>query len=344
MIKRVLFIMLDQMRRDHLSCYGHPAIRTPHIDALAARGLRFERAYVQGTSCGNSRASYYTGRHVRSHGATWNDVPFDLGEWTLADYMKSCGLPTVLLGKTHMRADSTGLERLGIDPRSELGRFLASAGFAVGERHDGLYGTGPDGNYHDEEPRYHDWLRERGFGGANPWQDWANAVDSDRGEILSANFMQHARRASRLPAEFSETAYMTDRAIEFIDQSGDEGWCLHLSYIKPHWPYVAPDPYHAMYGPQDILPVVRHDRELVDPHPVYQAFTRSRWSTVWNKPQARETVVPAYMGMIGQIDDQIGRLTAHLAARGLLDSTLIALTADHGDYLGDHWLGEKDLF
>ena len=65
-LRHVLFIMCDQLRADHLSCYGHPRLHTPHIDALAARGVRFTHAYAQGSVCGASRMSTYTGRYVSS--------------------------------------------------------------------------------------------------------------------------------------------------------------------------------------------------------------------------------------------------------------------------------------
>jgi arylsulfatase A-like enzyme len=74
-VRNVLFIMADQLRADYLSAYGHPTLKTPNIDALAARGVRFTRAYVQSPVCGPARMSYYTGRYVTSHGATWNNVP-----------------------------------------------------------------------------------------------------------------------------------------------------------------------------------------------------------------------------------------------------------------------------
>ena len=75
MPKNVLFIMCDQLRFDYLGCTGHPFIKTPNIDALAARGVRFDRTYVQSPMCGPSRMSTYTGRYVRSHGASWNNFP-----------------------------------------------------------------------------------------------------------------------------------------------------------------------------------------------------------------------------------------------------------------------------
>ena len=73
--------------------------------------------------------------------------------------------------------------------------------------------------------------------------------------------------------EDSETPYTTTRAIEFMEQAKDESWCLHLSYIKPHWPYIVPAPYHDMYGPEDIIPVNRSHLERQDPHPLMLPIT-----------------------------------------------------------------------
>ncbi len=74
-VRNVLFVMTDQLRADYLSAYGHPTLKTPNIDALAVRGVRFTRACVQSPVCGPARISYYTGRYVTSHGATWNNIP-----------------------------------------------------------------------------------------------------------------------------------------------------------------------------------------------------------------------------------------------------------------------------
>ena len=77
--RNILFIMCDQLRADYLSCYGHPRLHTPNIDRLAARGTRFEHAYVQAPVCGPSRMSFYTGRYAFSHGATSNRFPLPIG-------------------------------------------------------------------------------------------------------------------------------------------------------------------------------------------------------------------------------------------------------------------------
>ncbi|MGI9509044.1 MAG: sulfatase-like hydrolase/transferase, partial [Geminicoccaceae bacterium] len=142
----------------------------------------------------------------------------------------------------------------------------------------------------------------------------------------------------------SETAYMTMRAKNFIEEMGDSPWLCHLSYIKPHWPYIAPAPYHDMFGPETFLPVIRDAAEKTDPNPVFSAFMGMEVSETFSRQGTRETVLPAYMGLIKQIDDHLGRLFDWLEETGKADETMIVFTSDHGDYLGDHWMGEKELF
>src|SRR3546814_10577186 len=107
--KNVLFIMADQLRADHLACYGHPFIRTPNIDALAKRGVRFDRAFVNTGVCGPSRRSYYTDRYHSTNGATWNPEPLSVREVTLGDYSRAGGRKLVLDGTTLLLVDHDGL-------------------------------------------------------------------------------------------------------------------------------------------------------------------------------------------------------------------------------------------
>jgi arylsulfatase A-like enzyme len=339
-VRNFLFIMCDQLRADYLGCYGHPTLETPHLDALAARGVRFSRAYCQSPVCGPSRASFYTGRYMLNHGVTWNNVPTPVGEMTMGDYLRAEGVRTALVGKTHMQPDVAGLDRLGIDRGSSLGILASQTGFEPYERDDGLH---PDQSV-NPDLAYNNYLRAKGYESDNPWHDFANSVEGPGGEVLSGWHMRNARLPARVREEDSETAYMTDRAMDFIAEAGDAPWCLHLSYIKPHWPYIAPAPYHDMYGANQILAANRRPEELEDRHPVVAAFMTHEDSQNFQKDEVRNTVIPAYMGLIKQIDDHIGRLMAWLDARGRLDDTMIVFTADHGDYLGDHWLGEKELF
>ncbi|MEX0758327.1 MAG: sulfatase-like hydrolase/transferase, partial [Tistlia sp.] len=268
--RNVLWIMCDQLRFDYLGCSGHPHLETPNIDALAARGLRFDRAYVQSPICGPSRMSFYTGRYVRSHGSSWNKFPLRVGEPTLGDHLAELDVRTVLVGKTHMKADLAGMRRLGIDPASDVGVRVAQCGFEPFERDDGLHPAGP----YDPDPPYDAWLRALGYQGENLWEEWANSAEGPEGALLSGWLLEHADKPARIPAAHSETAYMTERAMAFLEEAGADGrpWCLHLSYIKPHWPYIAPAPYHALYDRRHVLPPVRDPAERQDPHPILAAY------------------------------------------------------------------------
>jgi arylsulfatase A-like enzyme len=237
------------------------------------------------------------------------------------------------------------MARLGLEPDSIIGARVAECGFDVFERDDGLRPEGPDGLY---DPRgaeaYNDYLREKGYLSENPWHDFANSGVDDNGEIASGWFMQHADRPANIAEQDSETPYLTRRGIAFMEQAGEHRWLCHLSYIKPHWPYIVPAPYHAMYGQDQVLPALRAEREKENPHPVYAAFMAGQVGQAFSRDEVRAKVVPAYMGLIKQCDDQMGVLLRWMEETGRMDDTMIVLTSDHGDYLGDHWLGEKDLF
>ena len=335
----ILFIMADQLRADYLGCGGHPAIETPNIDALALDGVMFDRAYTQGPVCGPSRASFYTGRYVINHGATYNNIPLRVGEWTLGDHLRPLGYRVAVAGKTHSRPDLEGMKRLGIDPTSPLGELTSNCGFEPFARDEGLH---PDQSLDPDLP-YNAWLRSLGYAGRNPWHDFANSAEGPDGEVLSGWYLRNATLPARVAEEHAETPYMTERAMAFIEEAGAP-WCLHLSYIKPHWPYIAAAPYHQMYGIEDILPANRDPKERDGENPVVGAFRRHEESVSFSRDEVRSAVIPTYMGLISQLDRHLGRLFDFLKQRGLWDDTLIVFTSDHGDYLGDHWLGEKDLF
>ncbi|CUH80741.1 sulfatase-like hydrolase/transferase [Tropicibacter naphthalenivorans] len=338
----VLWIMADQLRFDYLSCYGHPHLHTPHIDALAARGVRFTNAYVQSPVCGPSRMSAYTGRYVRSHGSTWNGMPLRVGEPTLGDHLREAGARAVLVGKTHMTADAEGMAWLGIDPASEIDVRVSECGFEPFERDDGLHPDSP----RQQWSAYDDYLVAHGFQSDNPWEDFANSgVDPD-GELLSAWLLKNSRLAANIPEEHSETAYMTNRAIDFMTEAQEDGrpWVCHLSYIKPHWPYIVPAPYHDMYGPEHIVDPVRSEAERDTDHPLVRAYQDARVCRSFSRDHVRDHVIPAYMGLIKQLDDNLGRLFKWMDDSGIAGNTIVVFTSDHGDYMGDHWMGDKDFY
>ena len=339
----ILFIMYDQLRFDYLGCAGHPHLETPNFDRVAGKGVRFTNAYVQSPVCGGSRMCFYTGRYASSHGAHWNNFPLRVGEQTMGDHLRRAGMDCWLVGKTHMKADADGMERLGITPESVIGARQAECGFDVWVRDDGLWGHGPDGFYDEKRSPYNEYLKSRGYESENPWAHFANAGVDDKGDMASGWIFGNADQPANVDEADSETAWLTTKTIEFIDQA--EGpWCAHVSYIKPHWPYIVPAPYHDMYGPNHVPAALRHDAERKDPHPVYGAYMDNRIAEAFQNEEVRRKVIPAYMGLIKQCDDHLGRILDHLEKTGRDGDTMIVLTSDHGDYLGDHWLGEKDLF
>ena len=335
----VLWIMADQLRWDYLSCYGATHIDTPNLDRLASKGVRFDRAYVQSPICGPSRMSSYTGRYVRSHGATWNGFPLRVGEPTLGDHLREIGVNSTLVGKTHMRPDVEGMKRLGIEPESTIGALVSECGFDVFVRDDGT-NSSYDANRHGED--YDDYLREHGMDGENPWEEWANTAIGPDGEKKTGWLLETAPLPARVPKEHSETAWLTTRGIEFIESQGDAPWLCHLSYIKPHWPYLAPAPYNDMYSAADLPPV--NAREGEHTHPLMQAWAETRICKSFARSNVRDVVAPVYMGLIKELDDQMGRLFDYLETSGRMENTMIVFCSDHGDNMGDHALGEKDLF
>ena len=332
--------MCDQLRQDYLSCYGHATLATPNIDRLGRRGVRFENAYCQSPLCAPSRASFYTGRYQSSHGVCSNDDATQLGEYMLADYLRPLGYRSAVVGKTHNYKSPAELKRCQISPESDFAKSAGSGGFEPYEHHEGLY---PDPIL-PENLGYTNYLNSLGWRDANPWQTRANSGIDNNGNLHSGWSLRSSVYPAAISEEHSETAFTTRRAMDFITESRDQPWCLHLSYIKPHWPIIAPAPYHAMFRKHDVQAVVRSESERASPHPVIDAFMKAEYSQNYADDEIRDIVVPVYMGLVKQIDDHIGRLWTFLEDRGLLKNTVIVFASDHGDYLGDHWLGEKDLF
>ena len=338
--RNILFIMCDQLRQDYLSCYGHKTLETPNIDQLATKGVRFDNARCQAPLCAPSRASFYTGRYQSSHGVYGNEDATQLGEKMLADYLRPLGYRTAVVGKTHSFKSETDMQEAGVNLDSQFARAAASGGFEPYELHEGLY---PDPLLPDDQG-YTNYLRSLGYEDPNPWQTRANSGVDEDGNLHSGWSLRSSVYPAALPEAHSETAFTTRRAMDFINETNDQPWCLHLSYIKPHWPIIAPTPYHRIYDASDVQNVIRSEPERENSHPVIDAFMRLEYSESYSRSEVRDIVVPAYMGLVKQIDDHIGTMLAFLDKRNLSQNTMIVFTSDHGDYLGDHWLGEKDLF
>ena len=128
----ILFIT-DQQRADFLGCYGHPILRTPHIDSIAARGVAFDRFYVASPVCMPNRASLMTGRMPSVHGVRHNGVPLGADAVTFVDLLRDAGYATALVGKSHLQ-NFTGQAPLA--RRADARKRAPSAALAEAIRHD----------------------------------------------------------------------------------------------------------------------------------------------------------------------------------------------------------------
>ncbi len=321
----ILFIMVDQWRADCLGSAGHPMVRTPHLDALAAQGVRCDRAYVQSAVCGPSRMCFLTGRYVHAHRSSWNGVPLPEDERTLDFYFSDAGYRVAGIGKVGYPADGERLPSLEAAGYDRARDRLAYPDFASYERQMGGYAR---------------FLRAHGYDSADPVNDFATTVTTPSGRMLSGWDFRAAPHPLRVSAEHSRPAYQTDLAMRFIKET-KQPWFLHLSYIEPHWPIMAPAPYHMLYNREEVPEPRREPQELE--HPFLEPFRRERRSLPLDTEWVWRNLRATYYGMMSLVDDQLGRLFQFLRTEGLWDQTLIVFTSDHGEYLGDHWLFEKEL-
>jgi arylsulfatase A-like enzyme len=324
----ILLITLDQWRADHLGAAGHPVLRTPALDALAADGVHFRRHYTQASPCGPARASLFTGLYLHNHRSVRNGVPLDARHLTLAQELRRLGYDPTLYGYTDT----------SIDPR---GRSPADPALTV---YEGLLPGFSAGLMLGEEPW--PWVKDLEAKGyaitAHPRDMWLPKEPAD------------TRSPTRFAAEHSDTAFLTEHAMRQISAAHGK-WCVHLSYLRPHPPYVVPEPYNTMYRAGDMLPLVRAASREAEAatHPWLAQQLDTIWSN-WDvmrhdhRPMASmdeagiAQLRAIYCGMISEVDAQLGRLFQAVKNAGQWDSTLVIVTSDHGDQLGDHWLFSKD--
>ncbi|HKY14349.1 MAG TPA: alkaline phosphatase family protein [Microthrixaceae bacterium] len=323
----VLLVTIDQWRGDSLGCAGHPVARTPNIDRLAARGVRFSRHFAQAAPCGPSRASLLTGTYLHVHRSVSNGTPLDARFANLATEMAVADYEPTLFGYT----DSTVDPRTVSDPDDE--RLRTYEGILPGFR--------PEVYLPDHLESWGAWLRSRG-------------VDAPAGRVREVMYRQRDETAgaergsswapSVFDAEDSEAAFLTESFCDWVDRLPDDRpWFAHVTYIRPHPPYFAPAPWHDLIDPADVPMPVRH----VDPetegaeHPmVAGAMFVDQVRAPGDEREMRQ-LRATYWGMLAEVDHQFGRLLDHLDATGVSDDTIVVLTADHGDQMGDHWLIEK---
>jgi arylsulfatase A-like enzyme len=323
----VLFITVDQWRGDCLGIDGHPTVQTPALDRLAADATRFRRHFANAAPCGPSRACLYTGTYLMTNRAVLNGTPLDERFTNLAREARALGFDPKLFGYTDSTVDPRGLPlddpRLysyegvlpGFDPVVDLrgerldvwADWLRTKGVEVPERLLDLYLPAPHPDAADHEAT------------------WAPA---------------------RYAAEHSEAAFLTESIIDWVGThraASSDPWFVHASYIRPHPPYVAPAPYHDRYDPADVPLPVRSEGLAAEraQHPFAAAVLGLDRIRAPDDEAAMRQLRATYYGMMSEVDHQLGVLLDWLAASGQLDETLVVLTSDHGDQMGDHGLIEK---
>ena len=330
--RNILFIVLDQWRADALGCAGNPLIRTPHLDSIAADGVLFARHFAQCAPCGPSRASLLTGQYQHNHGVMRNGTPLAARFTNLALECRKAGYEPALFGYT-----DTAVDPARHPPNDPALRSYEQVmpGFQTEL-------------YLPERPLR--WLAHL----ASHGHDFGNEpLEAYRPAPLA-----HARGPTHAPARFaaehSISAFLTDEVLGYIRMRRDQPWFVHAAYIRPHPPFIASAPYHDLYHPE-LMPAPRRaesfEREAAT-HPLLAAYFASRRTSasfvdgdglVTELPDAHLAQLRAtYYGMITEVDAQIGRLIDQLKAWGQYERTLIVVTSDHGEMLGDHWLLGKD--
>ena len=327
--KNVLLIVVDQWRGDILSKLGDPLLRTPNLDMLCAEGVTFRNHFTQAVPCGPGRASLLTGMYMMNHRAVQNTIPLDARHTNLALEARKAGYDPALVGYTTTTPDprTTAAD----DPRFKI----------LGDLMDGWR---PVGTFEPYMEGYFGWVASKGFelpaDRADIWLPAGEATDQ-RGATA---------RHSRIPAELSDTAWFTERGLTYLKARADNPWLLHLGYYRPHPPFIAPAPYHAMYDAADMPPPVRGDdwQSEAEQHPLLafylndvaqSGFFRDGVGLARDMSEADVRQMRAsYYGLMCEIDDQLGRVFTHLKETGQWDDTLIVFTCDHGEQLGDHYL------
>ena len=322
-----LFVTADQWRGDCLSALEHPVVKTPVLDALAADGVLFNAHYCQAVPCGPSRASLYTGLYLMNHRSATNGTPLDRRHANFAQLLRAAGYDPILFGYTDTSVDPRDYPpddpKLrtyeGILPGMTLGvhvntedvaawaTALAARGYAIPERQSEL-------------------LRRK-----------RSEVDWEDGAPAPAPLAIDARD--------DDTHFVTNRAIEYLRSRGGDThpWCVHLSLLRPHPPFVAAEPYNALYPPGDMpAPVRAATREdEAAQHPWLARQVMHSGHRTPRREGTRQRLQACYYGLMSEVDEALGRVFDVLRETGDWDRTLVIFTSDHGEQMGDHWLMGK---
>ena len=302
----VLFIAVDDLNND-LGCYGHALVRSPRIDRLAARGVRFDRAYCQYPVCNPSRSSFMTGLYPEQTGVLSNGGDFrkNLPDVvTMPQHFMKHGYFTARVGKIYHYGVPTQIGTPGKDDPASWNETRNPRGV--------------DREVHD---RIHTLQKGR-FGGTLSWLE-IDSKDEEHTDGIGAT-----------------------QAIELLEEhhpdKAGKPFFLAVGFYRPHTPYVAPSHYFKLYPRQAIDPVLEKPGDRDDIPPAALADRpKQRELTV----AKRKEIIQAYYASTTLMDAQVGRLLDALERLDLASRTVVVFVSDHGYHLGHHGLWQKgDLF
>jgi arylsulfatase len=303
----VLIIHADQHRCDCLGAYGNAGIRTPHIDALARDGVRYDQHFCAFPVCTPSRYSLLSGLYVHQHLGWTNHCTLPPGLPTFPRVLRDSGYSTAAVGKMHFTPTymETGFQQMVLAEQNGPGRY-------------------------DDD--YHRYLRERDL------CDGVDLTDQEQEYRRSAppEYWNHLGAVvSDLDEEHHSTTWIADRAMDMLDGWTPGGNLLLAGFIKPHHPFDPPAPWHSMYRPEG-LQLLPGWTDACSPDDL--AWSPGYFANAEIDVSQLKRAMAYYYASISQIDHHVGRMVQLLRARGLYDDTLIVYTSDHGDYMGYHHL------
>ena len=299
----VLFIAVDDMNND-LGCYGHPLVKSPNIDRLALRGVKFDRAYCQFPLCSPSRSSLMTGLRP---GTT---KVFDL------QYHFRTGLPNVM---TLSQCFMTN------------GYYAARVGKIYHYGNPGQIGT----SGLDDPPSWQHFVNPAGRDKTVLETDVINYT-TNRGLGSAMSFLSDKQGRDE---EHTDGKVATE-AIKLLEEHKDQPFFLAVGFYKPHTPYIAPKKYFDLYPIDQIkLPALSEDDRERIPKPALSST--QPWPYFGVKEDEARECKQAYYAAISFVDAQIGRVLDAVDRLKLWDSTIVVFWSDHGYHLGEHGLWMK---
>jgi choline-sulfatase len=323
----VLLLMSDQHRRDALGSAGNRVARTPHLDRLAATGMRFDSAYCSNPVCTPSRASLLTGLYTHHHGAWSNTVPWPREHRTMAHFFGAAGYQTALIGKMHFVDDQTH----GFDYHLDF--------------NDWYQFLGPKARLYAEE------LQVSNSGSGLPQIDdlWRDEGDPWSSEILKDGRQGSVAvgRVSRIPESDQFESFVSRESVRFLRDHGREApFFLVSSFLKPHDPFMPVQRFADMFSPDQMrLPDTWGKVDLkTAPKEVASSIENNRPTPEVKDPSQALRRIAYYYACLAQMDDALGRVIAALEELGLAENTIVIYTSDHGEMLGDHGLWQKFQF